>query len=73
MIYHRNYRLPVIYVFGKKLVDVTDTAQKLLESYVSSNIPAKIVVFRHDVAYAHEAGASPRKAESATIPRQDVS
>ena len=54
-------------------MDVTDAAQKLLESFVSSNIPAKSVVFRHDVAYAHEAGASLRKAESATVRRQDVS
>ena len=53
---YRNYRLPVIYVFGKKLVDVIDVAQKLWESYVSSNIPAKSVVFRHDVTYTHEAG-----------------
>jgi len=53
---YRNYRLPVIYVFGKKPVDVTNVAQKLRESYVSSNIPAKSVVFRHDVAYTHEAG-----------------
>ena len=56
-IFCRHYRLPVIYVFGKKPVDVTDAAQKLLESYVSSNILVKSVAFRHDVAYAHEAGA----------------
>jgi len=52
----KNYRLPVIYVFGKKPVDVTDAAQKLLESYVSSNTSAKFVVFKHDVACTHEAG-----------------
>lgn len=61
--HHRNYRLPVIYVFGKKPVDVTDATQKLLESYVSSNISAKSVSFRHDVAYTHEAGA-PKEADS---------
>ncbi|KAH9994336.1 putative diphthamide synthesis protein-domain-containing protein [Russula compacta] len=51
----KNYRLPVIYVFGKKPVDVDDAAQKLLESYVSSGISAKSVVLRHEVAYTHEA------------------
>ncbi|KAI0290206.1 putative diphthamide synthesis protein-domain-containing protein [Russula brevipes] len=50
----KNYRLPVIYIFGKKPVDATDAAQKLFESYVTSNISAKSVVFRHDVGYTHE-------------------
>ncbi|KAI0248536.1 diphthamide biosynthesis protein [Lactifluus subvellereus] len=54
----KNYRLPVIYVFGKKPIDLADAAQKLLESYTSSGISAKTVVLRHDVAYTHAAGVS---------------
>jgi diphthamide biosynthesis protein 2 len=54
----RNYRLPVIYVFGKKPVDVQDAAKMLWESFSSSNPPTKVAVFKHDVAYTHEAGTS---------------
>jgi diphthamide biosynthesis protein 2 len=51
----KTYRLPVIYVFGKKPIDVADAVQKLFDSYVSSSISAKSVVLRHDVSYTHEA------------------
>ncbi|KAH9017780.1 diphthamide biosynthesis protein, partial [Lactarius deliciosus] len=51
----KSYRLPVIYVFGKKHVDVTDAAKSLLESWTSSNLAAKAAVLKHDVAYTHEA------------------
>ena len=54
----RNYRLPVIYVFGKKPVDVQDAAKMLWESFSSSNNLTKVAVLKHDVAYAHEAGRS---------------
>jgi diphthamide biosynthesis protein 2 len=54
----RNYRLPIIYVFGKRPIDVDDAAHELLESYTISGISAKTVVLRHDVAYTHAAGAS---------------
>lgn len=57
-IYPRNYRLPVIYVFGKKPVDVKDAAEKLLVSYTSSDPSAELVVLKHDVAYTHDAGTS---------------
>ncbi|KAH9161619.1 diphthamide biosynthesis protein [Lactarius sanguifluus] len=51
----KTYRLPVIYVFGKKPVDVKDAAESLLESWTSSNPSAKVAVLKHDVAYTHEA------------------
>ncbi|KAI9451826.1 diphthamide biosynthesis protein [Lactarius psammicola] len=51
----KNYRLPVIYVFGKKPVDVKDAAKMLLESCTSSNPLAKVAVLKHDIAYTHEA------------------
>jgi diphthamide biosynthesis protein 2 len=54
----RNYRLPVIYVFGKKPVDVEDAAKMLWESFYSSDSPTKFAVLKHDIAYTHEAGAS---------------
>ena len=57
---YRTYRLPVIYVFGKKPIDVADAAQKLFDSFASSGVSAKSVVLRHDVAYTHEAGALQR-------------
>jgi diphthamide biosynthesis protein 2 len=53
----RTYRLPVIYVFGKRPIDVADVAQKLFDSFVSSNVSAKSVILMHEVAYTHEAGA----------------
>ncbi|KAF8500350.1 diphthamide biosynthesis protein [Russula emetica] len=51
----KTYRLPVIYVFGKKPIDVTDATQKLFDSFASSSVSEKSVVLRHDVAYTHEA------------------
>ncbi|KAH9975018.1 putative diphthamide synthesis protein-domain-containing protein [Lactifluus volemus] len=51
----KNYRLPVIYVFGKAPIDVANAAQELLKSYTTSGISAKSVVLRHDVAYTHAA------------------
>ncbi|KAI9439278.1 diphthamide biosynthesis protein [Lactarius indigo] len=48
----KTYRLPVIYVFGKKPVDVKDAAKLLLESWTSF---AKVAVLKHDVAYTHQA------------------
>ena len=54
----RNYRLPVIYVFGKKPVDVQHAAKILWESFYSSNSLTKVAVLKHDVAYTHEAGRS---------------
>ncbi|KAH9016449.1 diphthamide biosynthesis protein [Lactarius pseudohatsudake] len=51
----KTYRLPVIFVFGKKPVDVTDAGKSLLESWTSSNPSAKVALLKHDVAYTHEA------------------
>ena len=56
-ILYRTYRLPVIYVFGKKPIEVADVAQKLFDSFASSSVSAESVVLRHDIAYTHEAGA----------------
>ncbi|KAJ7021430.1 putative diphthamide synthesis protein-domain-containing protein [Mycena alexandri] len=43
-------RLPVIYVFGKKAIDVEDCAQRLAEVFEDSS-----ALLRYDVAYAHQA------------------
>ncbi|KAJ4493661.1 putative diphthamide synthesis protein-domain-containing protein [Lentinula edodes] len=60
----QTYRLPVIYVFGKKPIDVEDCVVRTVETFSShfssassleSNRSKKIVL-RHDVAYTHQAG-----------------
>ncbi|EPQ53261.1 diphthamide biosynthesis protein [Gloeophyllum trabeum ATCC 11539] len=51
----KTYRMPVIYVFGKKTLDVEDCVSKLAECISSKDQP-KRVVLRHDVAYSHVAG-----------------
>ncbi|KAJ7764908.1 putative diphthamide synthesis protein-domain-containing protein [Mycena metata] len=43
-------RLPVIYVFGKKPIDVDDCAERLAEVFKGSS-----ALLRYDVAYAHQA------------------
>ncbi|KAJ7086396.1 putative diphthamide synthesis protein-domain-containing protein [Mycena belliarum] len=43
-------RLPVIYVFGKKSVDVDDCSQRLAEVFEGSG-----AIVRYEVAYAHKA------------------
>ncbi|TFY77933.1 hypothetical protein EWM64_g6075 [Hericium alpestre] len=58
----KTYRLPVIYVFGKKQIDIDDCVSKLVASlrssdFLSDSTPHKNVVFRHDVAYSHQADA----------------
>ncbi|KAJ3997354.1 putative diphthamide synthesis protein-domain-containing protein [Lentinula boryana] len=58
----QTYRLPVIYVFGKKLIDVEDCVSRLVESFSSSESELKSsrserIVFRHDVAYTYQAGS----------------
>jgi diphthamide biosynthesis protein 2 len=61
----RTYRLPVIYVFGKKSIEVDDCVRQLLQilnldpqQQPTSSVGEgrKNVVFRHDVGYAHGAG-----------------
>ncbi|KAA1470859.1 diphthamide biosynthesis protein [Dentipellis sp. KUC8613] len=52
----KTYRLPVIYVFGKKSIDLADCVERLVAALKSSSsdLP-KAVVLRHDVAYTHQA------------------
>lgn len=56
----RTYRIPVLYVFGKKDIDVPDCTHKLAESLreyrPSSDTELSSVILRHDVAYTHKAG-----------------
>ncbi|KAI0052230.1 diphthamide biosynthesis protein [Auriscalpium vulgare] len=50
----QTYRLPVIYVFGKKPVnDLDDLAHKLVASLTATGVNARSVVLRHDIAYTH--------------------
>lgn len=63
----RTYRLPVIYVFGKKPIDVEDCVVRTVETFSSHSSSAaslesnrcKKIVLRHDVAYTHQAGTTP--------------
>ena len=48
--------MPVIYVFGKKEVDVDDAADQLLQVLKTAGELPERVIFRHDVAYTHLAG-----------------
>lgn len=50
----KTYRLPVIYVFGKKPIDVSDCVTRLLEVHQKSDNPQNEVFLRADVAYAHK-------------------
>ena len=45
--------MPVIYVFGKKEVDVDDAADLLVQALKAGGELPERVVFRHDVAYTH--------------------
>jgi len=57
----QTYRLPVVYVFGQKPIDSDDCVARLLEiSGVAKSAPKgsnskKLILFRHDVAYTHQA------------------
>ena len=48
--------MALIYVFGKKDVDVDDATQKLVQALKEGGDLPQRVVFRHDVAYTHLAG-----------------
>ena len=54
----RTSRLPVIYVFGKKELDIEDCAEKLLSNLQNSSEETQSILLRMDVAYAHRAGNS---------------
>ncbi|KAL4254186.1 2-(3-amino-3-carboxypropyl)histidine synthase subunit 2 [Abortiporus biennis] len=47
-------RLPVVYVFGRKPIDVESCTRELLQSFRSSQQENKTVELRIDVAYAHK-------------------
>ena len=51
----RTSRLPVIYVLGKKPIDVSHCVQSFLE-VVPDLQERQSVVLKYDVAYAHQAG-----------------
>ncbi|KAK0486587.1 putative diphthamide synthesis protein-domain-containing protein [Armillaria novae-zelandiae] len=47
----QTYRLPVMYVFGKKPIDLDDCIEKLANTVSESQ--DRVFVVRHDVAYTH--------------------
>ena len=49
----RTSRLPVIYVFGKKFLDIEDCVARLLDSMHSSHKETKKIFLRLDVPYLH--------------------
>ena len=57
-IFGRTSRLPVIYVFGKKDLDIEDCAEKLLSNLQNPSEETQSILLRMDVAYAHRAGNS---------------
>lgn len=54
--YPRTSRLPVIYVFGKKEIDVDDCVEKLLSTLQDVSDDAQTILLRMDVTYSHRAG-----------------
>ena len=50
---HRTYRLPVIYVFGKKEIDVDDCVAQFVAQCRVEDLK-KPVILRHDVGYSHQ-------------------
>ncbi|CCL98888.1 uncharacterized protein FIBRA_00895 [Fibroporia radiculosa] len=56
---YETSRLPVIYIFGKRDVDPADCAKQLLNSLKTSSmgLESRSILFRHDVAYSHQADA----------------
>ncbi|KLO11785.1 diphthamide biosynthesis protein [Schizopora paradoxa] len=55
-----NARLPVLYVFGKRQLDIDSIAQKLSEYFEERSgdlEDVKRVVLKHDVVYAHNASS----------------
>ncbi|KAI6014347.1 putative diphthamide synthesis protein-domain-containing protein [Pisolithus marmoratus] len=49
-------RLPVIYVFGRKPIDVDSCAKQVVDVIVSNDESVSSVLIRHDVAYSYRAG-----------------
>ena len=59
----RTSRLPVIYVFGKKTVDVDLCVKQLVEAFDidltdGNDMQKNAILFKHDVVFAHQAGIS---------------
>ena len=59
----RTSRLPVIYVFGKKTIDVDLCVKKLVEAFVidlndGDDVQRNTILLRHDVVFTHQAGTS---------------
>ncbi len=58
----RTSRLPVLYVFGKRLLGI-DACSKKLAEYIHehTNVVKDIerILLKHDVVYSHVAGAPP--------------
>lgn len=57
---YRTYRLPVIYVFGRKPIDVEHCLAQFLDilntSCAKNPEMKRTFLFRHDVTYTHQAG-----------------
>ena len=51
--YCRTYRLPVIYVFGKKEIDVDDCVAKFVAQRRAEDLKTPVIL-RHDVGYTHQ-------------------
>lgn len=58
----RTSRLPVIYVFGKKTVDVGHCVKKLVEAFDDisdgNGMQKNAILLKHDVVFTHQAGIS---------------
>jgi hypothetical protein len=56
----RTSRLPVVYVFGRKSIDVQDCVEELTKIVASitdsTETTKKSALIRHDVAYTYRAG-----------------
>ncbi|KAK7022945.1 Diphthamide biosynthesis protein 2 [Paramarasmius palmivorus] len=69
----QTYRLPVIYVFGKKNLDTNDCVTRLIETFTASSDSSsrgKTVVLRHDVVYTHKADDILKRLQEALHPRE---
>jgi hypothetical protein len=62
IVLHRTSRLPVIYVFGKKPIDVDDCSERLPEVFEGTG-----AILRCNVAYAHQAGVCKPPCDSISL------
>ena len=76
----RTSRLPVVYVFGKKKIDINHCAKMLVDA-LNSQVPCdgqrtdSPILLRHDVVFTHLAGTwNPNQEEQMSLkPRKMVS